>query len=111
MSSTSSLALSAFDAEASPQSERSAQHLRGGRGSKFQIEERGKLDLPERPIGKRIIRTDDVLRKIPWSRTTLWRRIRSGDFPPPFPIGPNMNGWLEETVDGKIAALVAEASK
>ena len=68
------------------------------------------VDPPEQ-VGKRIIRTKRVLEKMGWSRTTLWRRVRSGDFPRPIRLGPNMNGWLEEAIDNKISALAAEAAE
>ena len=53
----------------------------------------------------RILRPADVLELIPIGRTTLWRRINSGEFPPPMKLGgPNSRavGWLlsdlEETI-------------
>jgi prophage regulatory protein len=68
-------------------------------------------ETSEAPRGKRIIRTKEVLAKVPWSRTTLWRRVRDGSFPPPIRLGPNLNGWLEQAVDDKIDELVAEAAE
>ena len=62
----------------------------------------------EAPRGKRLIRTDAVLARVPISRTTLWRRVKAGTFPPPIRLGPHMNAWLEEVIDDKIAALAAE---
>ena len=32
------------------------------------------------------------------SRTTLWRRVRAGDFPAPRRLGPNIVAWLEDDV-------------
>jgi prophage regulatory protein len=61
--------------------------------------------------GKRFIRAKEVQEKMGWSRTTLWRRVRSGDFPRPIRLGPNMIAWLEQVVDDKIDTLVAEGAE
>ena len=53
----------------------------------------------------RMLRTRDVLAAMGWSRTTLWRRVRAGDFPPPVELGPNSNGWLESWVNAARDAL------
>ncbi len=53
----------------------------------------------------RMLRTRDVLAAMGWSRTTLWRRVRAGDFPPPVELGPNINGWFESWVKAARAAL------
>jgi prophage regulatory protein len=68
-------------------------------------------EISQASRGRRIIRTKQVLEKLPWSRTTLWRRVRDGSFPPPIRLGPNLNGWLEQAVDDKIDELVAEADR
>ena len=53
----------------------------------------------------RMLRTSDVLVAMGWSRTTLWRRVRAGAFPPPVELGPNINGWLESWVKAARDAL------
>ena len=48
--------------------------------------------LPPDAIGHEteLLRTVDVLQLVPFSRTTLWRRVRDGEFPPPVRLGgPN----------------------
>ena len=52
-----------------------------------------------------MLRTPDVLAAMGWSRTTLWRRVRAGAFPPPMELGPNSNGWLESWVKAARDAL------
>ena len=42
----------------------------------------------------KMMHTDEVLWRTGWSRSTLWRRVRAGKYPPPMDIGPNLNGWL-----------------
>jgi prophage regulatory protein len=53
----------------------------------------------------RMLRPPEVMSVMGWSRTTLWRRIRAGHFPPPVELGPNSIGWLESWVNGARDAL------
>ena len=40
-----------------------------------------------------------ILEKIvPWGRTTIWRKVRAGEFPPPRAISENRKAWLESEV-------------
>jgi len=34
-----------------------------------------------------------------WSRTTLWRRVRAGEFPAPVKTGANCTAFYENEVD------------
>ncbi len=51
----------------------------------------------------RIIRLAEVLVRTGLSRTTIWRKIRSGDFPAPIQLGKNSVGWPEHEVDAWVA--------
>ena len=46
-----------------------------------------------------VLRKASVLKKVPWSAATLWRKCKSGDFPKPIQLGPNSVGWLESEID------------
>ena len=49
-----------------------------------------------------ILRTSAVIKMIGLSRTSLWRRIRSGDFPPPIRLGGDGSravGWRRADVE------------
>ena len=48
----------------------------------------------------RMLRPPEVMSVMGWSRTTLWRRVRAGDFPAPVELGPNSIGWRESWVNG-----------
>ena len=65
----------------------------------------------EPPVGKRLIREKKVRAKVPWSRTTLWRKVKSGEFPAPVRLGNGMTAWLEADVDAWIDARVAEGTE
>ena len=48
-----------------------------------------------------ILRLPEVLKLVGLSRTTLWRRIKSGDFPAAILLGPpgsRAKGWLLEEI-------------
>lgn len=58
----------------------------------------------------RIERLPDVLRRTGWSRSTLYSRIASGQFPKPIPLGsPHIVGWLSAEVDAAIDGMVRAA--
>ena len=55
-----------------------------------------------------ILRTSAVLALIGLSRTSLWRRVRAGDFPAPVRLGGKGSravGWRREDVEGWLEAL------
>ena len=52
-----------------------------------------------KPRPRRILRAKQVMARMGWSRTTLWRRVRAGEFPAPFDTGPNTVGWFDDEID------------
>jgi len=50
----------------------------------------------------RFIRPCEVLRMIGVSRTTLWRMVRDGVFPPPIRITKRNTGYILDDVEGWI---------
>ena len=44
------------------------------------------------------LRFADLQEIIPVSRSTLWRWVRDGKFPPPIALGPNTRAWRESDV-------------
>ncbi len=51
----------------------------------------------------------ELLSRLPFSTTTLWRQCRRGAFPKPVSISPGRVGWEREAADAAIAALVTDA--
>ena len=50
----------------------------------------------------RILRTPEVVRATGLSKTTIWRRVRSGDFPAPVKLGSLATrsiGWWQSVID------------
>ena len=46
----------------------------------------------------RVLRYNDLTARGHGSRTTIWRNVKAGKFPPPRQIG-DRPGWLEHEVD------------
>lgn len=47
----------------------------------------------------KVLRWREVEERIGVSRSTLWRWVRDGRFPPGVRLGPNAVGWVETEVD------------
>ncbi len=59
----------------------------------------------EHSPGRRLVSAKQVMRRMGWSRTTLWRRVRAGEFPAPVKTGPNSVDWFDDEVDKAQANL------
>ncbi len=53
----------------------------------------------------RMLRTKEVLDLTGWSRATIWRKVKSGDFPAPITLGPNSIAWPEDAIMSWQASL------
>lgn len=40
------------------------------------------------------LRERELLRRVPFSRSTLWREVKAGRFPAPYKLSPNTTAWL-----------------
>jgi len=47
----------------------------------------------------RMIRFGEVIERTGLSRTTIWRKVRGGEFPAPVQLGVNSVGWPEHEVE------------
>ena len=52
----------------------------------------------EHSPGRRLVSAKQVMARMDWSRTTLWRRVRDGDFPAPVKTGPQSVSWFDDEV-------------
>ena len=55
----------------------------------------------------RIIRTEDLTRRLGLSRATIFRNVKAGRFPAPIKISQRAIGWRIDEVEAWIAARVA----
>ena len=50
-----------------------------------------------------MLRPSEVMVRTGLSRTTLWRRVRAGTFPPPHELGKSAIGWPASVIDAWLA--------
>ncbi len=61
--------------------------------------------MPPKPRSRRLVRPKQVMIRMGWSRTTLWRRVRAGEFPAPVSTGANITAFYEDEVNAAQAKL------
>lgn len=54
---------------------------------------------------KRLLRLQQVLARIPISKSSWWEGCRSGRFPQPIKLGPRTTVWRSEDIDAFIESL------
>lgn len=59
----------------------------------------------------RLLRLPTVLNRVPFSKTEIYRRMRTGDFPKPVSLGVRAVAWLESDIDQYIQKLALESGK
>ena len=60
---------------------------------------------------KRFIRVPDVLNRVGFSRTTLYERIKEGNFPDRVKIGPRCVAFVESEIDEWIEVTIRHSSQ
>jgi prophage regulatory protein len=53
----------------------------------------------------RLLRLPSVLDRVPFSKTEIYRRVRTGEFPKPISIGVRAVAWLEADIEAYILFL------
>ncbi len=48
---------------------------------------------------RKVLRIPEVLNKVGLSRSTIWRKVRDGKFPPPVLLGGNSIGWFNHEIE------------
>lgn len=54
------------------------------------------------------LREPDVLKRVPFSKPTLYRQIKEGSFPAPVKVGTRAVAWLAHEIDAWEAKLISE---
>ena len=57
-------------------------------------------------MANRFLRLPVVESRTGYSGTTIWRKVKTGDFPKPVSIGPNATAWIEQEVDDWIQSRI-----
>lgn len=58
-------------------------------------------------MASRILKLPEVRERVPFSRTTIYNKIKLGEFPAPVRLSTRAVGWLEDSVDAWIASRLA----
>lgn len=56
------------------------------------------------------IRQKQLLTKIPFSKATLWRKVRNGTFPKPFKLSEKVTVWQVSDIEEWLEKLHSKAS-
>lgn len=55
-------------------------------------------DTPTLPVTGYVRQSQLIPHIVPFSSTTLWRKVKSGDFPAPVKLSPRVTAWRAEDV-------------
>lgn len=55
---------------------------------------------------EKFLRLAEVQRRVPYSRSAIYAKVASGEFPQPFNLGARAVAWLESDIDKWIASRV-----
>ena len=58
---------------------------------------------------QQLLRLPDVLTRVGWGRSTLYMKVKNGEFPPPIALGPRARAWISSEVDGWIQQKIKQA--
>lgn len=59
-------------------------------------------------MSERFLRLKEVRARVPLSRSSLYSRIKSGDFPKPINLGARAVAWLESDIDEWINGRIVD---
>jgi prophage regulatory protein len=58
-----------------------------------------------------LLRLPEVIQRTGYSRSSLWRLIRIGQFPAPIKLGARAVGWRDDLIQHWIEARIAAAER
>lgn len=67
------------------------------------------MDQKHHPATSRLLRLPEVLKRIGWSRSQLYKQIERGRFPRPARLSERTVAWLEADIDQWIEERVRES--
>ncbi len=68
-------------------------------------------NMDRKTSGRRILRFAEVCFRTGYSRSTIYLRLKDGQFPKPIPLGPRLVGWPEAEIDRWIDAQIEAANR
>lgn len=63
-------------------------------------------DLDMTQQSRRFLRLPDVKRAVGLGRTSIYEKIKAGDFPKPYPLGARAVAWASDQIDGWIESRI-----
>ena len=60
-----------------------------------------------RPLSPRVLKLPEVAERTGKKRSSIYRDIAAGSFPPPVKLGERASGWLEHEINAWIAERIA----
>lgn len=60
-------------------------------------------------MSQKILRSDEVMRRLGVRKTTFWRMIKDGELPAPVNVTGTVNGFLESEIDAFIQSRIEAA--
>jgi len=58
---------------------------------------------------RRFLRLPDVKQAVGYSRSAIYEKIKTGEFPKPYALGPRAVGWNSEDIDAWISSRILAA--
>jgi prophage regulatory protein len=58
---------------------------------------------------RQFLRLKQIKAQIGLGRTSIYDKIKAGEFPKPYPLGPRAVGWLAEEIDAWIESRIKAA--
>lgn len=58
---------------------------------------------------RRFMRLHEVKQTVGYGRTAIYEKIKTGEFPKPYPLGARAVAWLSDEIDGWIASRIKAA--
>ena len=59
--------------------------------------------------GRRFLRLQNVKAKVGYGRSAIYEKIKTGEFPKPYPLGARAVGWLADDIEAWIEARIRAA--
>lgn len=71
------------------------------------LQEHTQADPPQQPPALCLLDIKEVAKRTSLSRTTIWRRLKNGDFPDPLRLSEQCVRWREDDINAWVIGLPA----
>ena len=60
---------------------------------------------------RQFLRLKQVTQQVGYRRSAIYAKVKVGEFPKPYPLGPRAVGWLSDDVEAWIESRIAAAGE